>query len=234
MFQKNDLIVYGNTGICRVEEIGTPESLPGVDKGKLYYKLVPVRSASTIYTPVDTHVFMRPAMTKEEADQLIDRIPQISEDSFECRDPRVLAEHYRTSLQTHECEDLVRLIKSWFRMERNLERPISNIANVQKNCSTKNCPWRWASPMMRYLPILSSEFPVWKWRRGHKSAKNPDDKKPGCLLFIKTDGPIFSARFRNINCTYNHVSIYSCRPQAHSSHSVSFPTIEVGSMPCRL
>ena len=33
MFQKNDLIVYGNTGICRVEEIGTPESLPGVDKG---------------------------------------------------------------------------------------------------------------------------------------------------------------------------------------------------------
>ena len=37
MFQKNDLIVYGNTGICRVEEIGTPESLPGVDKGKLYY-----------------------------------------------------------------------------------------------------------------------------------------------------------------------------------------------------
>lgn len=89
-----------------------PESLPGVDKEKLYYKLVPVRSASTIYTPVDTSVFMRPVMTKEAADHLIDRIPEISEDSFECRDPRMLAEHYRTSLQTHECEDLIRLIKT--------------------------------------------------------------------------------------------------------------------------
>ena len=77
MFQKGDLIVYGNTGICRVEEVGTPESLPGVDKEKLYYKLVPVRSASTIYTPVDTSVFMRPVMTKEAADHLIDRIPEI-------------------------------------------------------------------------------------------------------------------------------------------------------------
>ena len=70
MFQKGDLIVYGNTGICRVEEVGTPESLPGVDKEKLYYKLVPVRSASTIYTPVDTSVFMRPVMTKEAAAQV--------------------------------------------------------------------------------------------------------------------------------------------------------------------
>lgn len=120
MFQKGDLIVYGNTGICRVEEVGTPESLPGADKEKLYYKLVPVRSASTIYTPVDTRVFMRPAMTKEEADHLIDRIPEISEDSFECRDPRMLAEHYRTSLQTHECEDLIRLIKTVYRKSKKL------------------------------------------------------------------------------------------------------------------
>ncbi len=114
------MIVYGNTGICRVEEVGTPESLPGVDKEKLYYKLVPVRSASTIYTPVDTSVFMRPVMTKEAADHLIDRIPEISEDSFECRDPRMLAEHYRTSLQTHECEDLIRLIKTVYRKSKKL------------------------------------------------------------------------------------------------------------------
>ena len=120
MVQKGDLIVYGNTGICRVEEVGTPESLPGVDKEKLYYKLVPVRSASTIYTPVDTSVFMRPVMTKEAADHLIDRIPEISEDSFECRDPRMLAEHYRTSLQTHECEDLIRLIKTVYRKSKKL------------------------------------------------------------------------------------------------------------------
>lgn len=120
MFQKNDLIVYGNTGICRVEEVGTPEGLPGIDKGKLYYRLTPIRGAGTIYTPVDTSVFTRPAMTKGEAEQLIDRIPEIAEDSFECRDPRMLAEHYRTSLQTHECEDLIRLIKTVYQKSQKL------------------------------------------------------------------------------------------------------------------
>lgn len=119
MFQKDDLIVYGNTGICRVAEVGTPENLPGVDEKKLYYKLVPVRSASTIYTPVDTGVFMRPVMTRQEADELIEKIPEITEDAYECRDPRMLADHYRASLQTHECEDLVRLIKTIFLKSKN-------------------------------------------------------------------------------------------------------------------
>ena len=121
MFQEDDLIVYGNTGICRVVSVGTPEGLPGVDPKKQYYKLVPVNSSSTIYTPVDTNVFMRPVMTREEAEQLIDKIPEITGDSYECRDPRMLADHYRLSLETHECEDLVRLIKAIYLKSQQLE-----------------------------------------------------------------------------------------------------------------
>lgn len=120
MYQKDDLVVYGNTGICRVAEVGRPKDLPGVDESRLYYKLVPIRSAGTIYTPVDTGVFMRLALTKEEADELIEKIPDIPEDSYECRDPRMLADHYRTSLQAHTCEELVCLIKTVYFKSQNL------------------------------------------------------------------------------------------------------------------
>ena len=41
MFQKGDLIVYGNMGVCRVEAVEAPAGLPGAGEKKLYYKLDP-------------------------------------------------------------------------------------------------------------------------------------------------------------------------------------------------
>ena len=36
MFQKGDLIVYGNMGVCRVEGVEAPAGLPGAGEKKLY------------------------------------------------------------------------------------------------------------------------------------------------------------------------------------------------------
>ena len=60
MFQKGDLIVYGNMGVCRVEAVEAPAGLPGAGEKKLYYKLDPVYETGTVYIPVDAKVFMRP------------------------------------------------------------------------------------------------------------------------------------------------------------------------------
>ena len=141
MSQKGDLIVYGNTGTCRVGRgwhAGEPPQ-GSIRRSCIINKLIPVRSASTIYTPVDTSVFMRPVMTKEAADHLIDRIPEISEDSFERRDPRMLAEHYRTSLQTHECARIAfRLIKTVYRKSKKLvqngKKPGRNGSTISETC----------------------------------------------------------------------------------------------------
>ena len=71
------MIVYGNEGVCRVEEIGTPK-ISGVDKHREYYTLAPIYREGKVFTPVDSKVFMRPVITREEALALIDRIPRRS------------------------------------------------------------------------------------------------------------------------------------------------------------
>lgn len=120
MYQKGDCIIYGNTGVCRVTDVGVPQGLPEAGGERLYYTLSPVYGNGTIYIPVDSPVFMRPVISREEALDLIDRIPAIKEDTFESRDQRTMAEHYSASLKTHACEDLVQLIKTLYMRSKTL------------------------------------------------------------------------------------------------------------------
>lgn len=127
MFAKGDLIIYGSTGVCRVLKIGPPQGIPASDTSKLYYTLAPIYSTGTIYIPVDTKVFMRPVINRQQAKALIARIPQIQEELCCTKDPKMLAERYRASLLTHQCEDLVQLIKSIYTKNHTTGRKPGNI-----------------------------------------------------------------------------------------------------------
>ncbi|MBQ8281113.1 MAG: CarD family transcriptional regulator [Lachnospiraceae bacterium] len=76
MFEVGDYVVYGNNGVCVVDEI-THMEMKGVDNHKLYYRLKPVDNrGSKIFTPVDnTKVVIRRMITKKEAEELIDALP---------------------------------------------------------------------------------------------------------------------------------------------------------------
>ena len=75
MFQPGELVIYGATGVCRVESIRQPE-LHSTLQGKTCYLLKPLYQDGVIYTPVEnSKVSIRPVMTREEADALIDQIP---------------------------------------------------------------------------------------------------------------------------------------------------------------
>lgn len=78
MFQKGEYVVYGNSGVCEVVDIGTM-SMAGAVKGRLYYTLLPVYSnGSRIYTPVDNEkIVMRNVLSKEEALEFVEKIPGI-------------------------------------------------------------------------------------------------------------------------------------------------------------
>ena len=56
MYQAGDYIVYGTSGVCRVDEI-KPSPFEG-EEGRQYYTLTPVTGTETIYIPVDSPVLL--------------------------------------------------------------------------------------------------------------------------------------------------------------------------------
>lgn len=120
MYSIGDLILYGNTGVCRIEDI-VEKTVPGNGK-RLYYAIKPVYQECSIFTPVDnTKVFMRPVISKEEAERLIDLIPQVQAEAYQSNALRELVEHYEESFKTHRCEDLIELTMSIYAKKQLLE-----------------------------------------------------------------------------------------------------------------
>ena len=109
MFSKNDLIVYGNTGVCKVRDICT---LKEKSDGRLYYKLEPVFEKCVILVPVDTKIFMRPVISKDEAMELISRLPGLKISLPEAHNNRQLSEYYKSSFTFHDCHELGLMIKT--------------------------------------------------------------------------------------------------------------------------
>ena len=70
-FSIGDLIVYGETGVCRVDDIVEKEFMGEI---RPCYKLQPLYQSCMIFTPADNEaVFMRPIISAEEAKSLIGR-----------------------------------------------------------------------------------------------------------------------------------------------------------------
>ncbi|MEN6389037.1 MAG: CarD family transcriptional regulator [Syntrophomonas sp.] len=109
MYQIGDVIMYRMEGVCRVDAIGVPDSTSN-DSDRLYYTLSPNNRDGLIYIPVDTDIFMRPVITYEEAQHLIKQIPHIRTNTI--NENRNLKDYYEALLKTHECADLIQLIKS--------------------------------------------------------------------------------------------------------------------------
>ncbi len=112
VYKEGDLILYGSTGVCRVEKI-REQVFPTTGEKKLYYVLCPLYEDCVISVPVDSDkVFIRPIITKEEARQVIDRMAQVQPEVFHSRVTRELSEHYETLLNSHDCDSLVELTMS--------------------------------------------------------------------------------------------------------------------------
>lgn len=113
MFEKGEYVVYGNTGVCRVEEI-TTLTMQGTVKNRLYYILSPRhQKESRIFTPVDNNrTIMRPVLTKEQADELINEIPEIEE--LWVGNDKLREEKYKETIRSCECRDWIRIIKALY------------------------------------------------------------------------------------------------------------------------
>lgn len=113
MFAVNDYIVYGNHGVCKVENIGTV-SLAMVDKNKVYYTLRPVyKNEAVVYAPVENpKSVIRPVLTREEANKLIEEIPSL--ESVWIGNEKEREMQYKAALRSCDCRELIRIIKTLY------------------------------------------------------------------------------------------------------------------------
>lgn len=106
MFAEGEKIVYGENGVCTVERIAPLDS-----SGTMYYHLKPLVGSGTYFAPVDSGAFMRPVMSRAEAEAFISTIPDI--EPAVCLDSRFnhVDAFYKEFFRKHTCEALVAVIK---------------------------------------------------------------------------------------------------------------------------
>ena len=121
MFHPGDLVVYGATGVCQVQEIVRP-GLSADDRDRPYYLLKPLHQDGIIYTPLEGgKVLMRPVISREEAEALIDLIPTIKAEVYRGPTLQALAQHYQSAVRTSDCRELVELMMSIYAKRRQAE-----------------------------------------------------------------------------------------------------------------
>lgn len=118
MFEIGDYVIYGNEGVCKIENIG-PMKLTGALRKKLYYTLVPLYTRdSKVYTPVDNEkIIMRSILTKDEAIELIDNIEDI--DILWVPEEKNRETIFKEALKTCECKELIKIIKTLYLKKEN-------------------------------------------------------------------------------------------------------------------
>ncbi|MNW56586.1 CarD-like/TRCF domain protein [compost metagenome] len=147
MYRIGDYIIYGNSGVCQIKAIGSPNISLSVGS-KQYYTLSAIYSTETIYTPVDTKIFMRPVITREEATKLIEQIPDIEEEAYDQYNTKWLANLYESFLQKNNCRVLIKLIKTIY---------IKNYDAIQNKKKISDTDQRY---LKRAEDLLYSEFSV--------------------------------------------------------------------------
>lgn len=129
MFSVNDYVIYGSEGVCKVESIGHPE-ISGLDKSKEYYTLSPVYRSGKIYTPVDSSIIMRNVITKNQVEELICGIKDVSCELDVPKDAKLANQFYRELVRSYECTKLIRVIKHVFDKQRRFALEKKNVPAV--------------------------------------------------------------------------------------------------------
>lgn len=109
MYQIGELVQYGTSGVCRVEEI--VQGVPGLQKDTECYLLIPVgKKEEKIYTPVNNDkVKMRRILSSEEVKELMGKATEIE-------GPAIVNEKqceniYREELYSVDCYRWLGLLK---------------------------------------------------------------------------------------------------------------------------
>ena len=129
MFEINDLVVYENSGVCRLTGVEEKDFGNGA---RIYYVLEPLfTNDGTIYTPVgNTKVTLRPVITREEALSIIRSIPENEIRTFEGLRTLELEAKYREASRSHECGDLIKLAMAIYQKMKTARKSGKKVSDV--------------------------------------------------------------------------------------------------------
>lgn len=117
-FAVGDLVIYGETGVCRVVDIVEKEFLEVVQQ---CYKLQPIYQSCVIFTPAEGgNVFMRKIITSEEAEGIISGLKTREPAVYNARSSRELSDIYDKIIKQHDCDALALLMRSIYEKRQKL------------------------------------------------------------------------------------------------------------------
>lgn len=165
MFAPGDYVIYSVEGVCLVEEAGQL-NVPGLERGRSYYRLTPYYRGGVIYTPVDGKAAIRPVMTKPALQALLPELPGMPELEDVPQDPRQLAGFYREILASHDCRRLLQLCKTMFHKQRQLAPKRKTVSSTSfaagkppRRCFIRSLPSSSACSQPRSKPIWKQHSP---------------------------------------------------------------------------
>ena len=110
MLDRGDAVVYKCRGLYKVEEIGTLDFLY-TNKGKMYYTLQSVEDAGDrVYVPTDDDTHIRRPVSRDEALDLIGRMPDI--ETLHVKNEKLREQEYKECISGYSPEDWVRVLKT--------------------------------------------------------------------------------------------------------------------------
>lgn len=107
MYEIGDFIVHPGQGVCQVE---------GMEEGPTpVYHLMPVhgRNPMLIKYPVASEANLRPVISAEEAQSLIEGFSTMEPDSFTDRSAVLEEKHFKSVIRHGSCVDVMRIAKTF-------------------------------------------------------------------------------------------------------------------------
>lgn len=118
MFEQGEYIVYGSTGVCKVEEVTTMD-MDGVPGDRLYYILKPYHKEDReIFTPVDNKkTKMRKILSSNEIKTYLDGFKEL--DDFQITKEKFREDNYKQCVRGCDFKEILRLVKSLLKRKRS-------------------------------------------------------------------------------------------------------------------
>lgn len=133
MFCIGQYVMYSNSGICRVEAIGTLSFFE--DSQKKYYTLRPSYTTSNarIYVSVNTSTFMRNVITREEAFWYLNYLKNMEVKVSCFKKQNLLKAYYQELIATKDINGYLRLFKEICQKEKLVNKSGKKLGQVDLN-----------------------------------------------------------------------------------------------------
>jgi len=110
MFAVNDYVVCKKDGVCRIADI-RPVSGRETKADLPFYILEPfLHPGDTVSLPVGSDLIARRIMTREEATEILDRVPYIR--TIQAPREKIRNEFYAEAMDSFECIEWIKIIKT--------------------------------------------------------------------------------------------------------------------------